>query len=70
LPDINGIELVTRLKQDEFTSKIPIVAVTALARMQDREQILQAGCEDYLSKPYMLNELENIICYYCQKIAN
>lgn len=61
LPDLNGLEVVRRLKQQPETSRIPIVAVTALAKIEDREKILAAGCDDYLCKPYMLEDLEAAI---------
>lgn len=64
LPDIDGTEVVRRLKQCPLTARIPVVAVTALARSEDRDRILAAGCNDYLSKPYDLGDLESIIYRY------
>jgi len=61
LPDFNGMEVVQRLKRNLQTSKIPVVAVTALAKAEDRERFLLAGCNDYISKPYMLDDLEALI---------
>lgn len=61
LPDLNGVEVIRRLKQQPETSRIPIVAVTALAKTEDREKILAAGCQAYLCKPYMLEDLETAI---------
>ena len=62
MPHISGIELVKILKIDWLTRKIPVVAVTALAREKEKRIILDAGFRDYLLKPYLLKELENIIC--------
>lgn len=62
LPDIDGAEVIRKLRQCPLTAKIPIVAVTALARNEDRDRILASGCNDYLSKPYDLDDLEAIIC--------
>lgn len=67
LPDINGLELVAKLKQDNLTSQIPIIAVTGLARKEDRERIFQAGCDAYLCKPYILGDLSDIISHYLGK---
>lgn len=61
LPDISGINLVITLKQDKITSKIPVIAVTGLALAEEREHIFKAGCDDYISKPYRLEDLEAII---------
>lgn len=68
LPDIDGLEIVTKLKQNELTSQIPIIAVTGLANKEDREQILRSGCDAYLGKPYLLNDLASIISNYLKKI--
>ena len=67
LPDFNGIEVVQRLKQNPQTNHIVVIAVTALARSEDRESLLLGGCDDYISKPYMLGELEDIICRYLNR---
>ncbi len=61
LPDIDGIELVSRLKQNLQLINIPIIAITALAKTEDRDRILQAGCVGYLSKPFDIDKLEAII---------
>jgi CheY-like chemotaxis protein len=61
LPDIDGIELVSRIKQNPQLINIPIIAVTALAKTEDRDRILQAGCVGYLSKPFDIDKLEAII---------
>lgn len=61
LPDLSGIEVVEQLKQHPLTMTIPVIAVTALARPQDRDRLFLAGCNDYISKPYMLEDLEALI---------
>ncbi|MFS0514499.1 response regulator [Nostoc sp. UIC 10607] len=61
LPGLSGIDVVRHLKQEPLTCTIPVVAVTALATTDDRERIFKAGFNDYISKPYMLEELEAII---------
>ncbi|MCT7949742.1 response regulator [Ancylothrix sp. C2] len=61
LPDIHGLELIGRLRNNPTTLKIPVVAVTALAQQEDRQRILQAGCAGYLSKPYLLEDLEAVV---------
>ncbi len=64
LPDLNGEEVVHHLKENPQTEDIPVIAVTALAREEDRDRLLRAGCIDYISKPYMLEELEARIRYH------
>ncbi len=61
LPDLNGIEVVRHLKHNPTTENIPVIAVTALASEEDRDRLLAAGCNGYLSKPYMIEDLEAIV---------
>ena len=61
LPDLNGNEVVRRLKQNPTTENIPVIAVTALAKKEDRDRLLAAGCSGYISKPYMIEDLEAIV---------
>lgn len=64
LPDLNGVEVVRHLKQNPTTKNIPVIAVTALARQEDRDRLLSAGCKEYITKPYMLEDLEAIVSIY------
>jgi CheY-like chemotaxis protein len=51
LPGQDGLSLTRQLKTDSRTASIPVVALTALAMMGDRERTLEAGCSGYISKP-------------------
>lgn len=56
MPKISGFEVCKRLKNDRATSEIPIIMVTALNEMGDIEKAIDAGTDDFLSKP--VNKLE------------
>lgn len=64
LPDLDGMEVCSRLRQNPLTTNIPVIAVTAMARAEDRERILEAGCNEYVSKPYAVDELEVLLSRY------
>ena len=51
LPEIDGWEATRRLKADPATRAIPIVALTAHAMASDRQKAMDAGCDDYHTKP-------------------
>jgi len=57
LPGLDGWEVARRLKADAATRAIPIIALTAHAMAGDRERALQAGCDDYDTKPVELPRL-------------
>ena len=51
LPEINGCEATRVLKKDPATSGIPLIILTAHATTDERERALQAGCDDFATKP-------------------
>ena len=51
LPGMDGFEVLRRLRGDDATANIPVVALTAFAMQQDRERASGAGFEGYLVKP-------------------
>jgi two-component system cell cycle response regulator DivK len=51
MPDIDGWECARRLKTEVATSAIPIIALTAHAMLDDRQKALDAGCDDFDTKP-------------------
>ena len=57
LPVMDGWEATRRLKADDVTRAIPVIALTAHAMERDREQAMQAGCDDYETKPIELERL-------------
>ncbi len=51
LPGMDGFEVVTKLKRNPDLHGIPVIALTAHAMKGDRERMIEAGCDDYISKP-------------------
>ena len=64
LPRKDGWEATREIKAHSEMAGIPIIALTAHAMVGDRERALQAGCDDYLSKPISLPELTRMIQKY------
>ena len=57
LPVLSGWEATENLKGNPCTGAIPVIALTAHAMAPDRDQALQAGCDDYDTKPIELSRL-------------
>ncbi len=66
LPEMNGLEAARRIRQQPESKSIPILAVTARVLPQAREECLQSGCTDYISKPFTPKELASRIAKLLQ----
>jgi two-component system cell cycle response regulator DivK len=69
MPDMDGVEALRRLRADERTASLRVLAVTAQAMQGDREQFLAAGFDGYLSKPVNVQELLGTVRRYCDGVA-
>ena len=57
LPVIDGWEATRRVKADDATRRVPVIGLTAHAMAGDREKAIEAGCDDYDTKPVELDRL-------------
>ncbi|HEY0635595.1 MAG TPA: phosphate regulon transcriptional regulator PhoB [Gammaproteobacteria bacterium] len=57
MPGVSGIELARRLRRDDYTKQVPIIMLTARGEEDDRVRGLDAGADDYLTKPFSPREL-------------
>jgi two-component system, cell cycle response regulator DivK len=67
LPGIDGVETLEKLRQDERTSSIPVLALTAQAMSGDRERFLEAGFDGYLAKPVDVGALIEAVQEHCDR---
>ena len=65
IPVINGWETARLIKSNRATKEIPVIAVTAHTLVEDREEAIAAGCDDYLAKPLnhqiLLDKIKNYL---------
>ena len=57
MPLLNGCEAIKQLKADQRCADLPIIAITARALVEIREQARMAGCDAFISKPFTMLEL-------------
>jgi two-component system, cell cycle response regulator DivK len=64
MPDMDGYQAIAAIRSSEQISKIPIIAVTAQAMVGDREKSLEAGADNYISKPIDVDALLELLGNY------
>ena len=65
LPDLGGMQALGRLRANDRTASIPVLALTAQAMDGDRERFLAAGFDGYLSKPVNVRQLIGTVRLHC-----
>jgi two-component system, cell cycle response regulator DivK len=66
LAGMDGLTALRRLREDERTASIPVVALTAQAMTGDRERFLEAGFDGYMSKPVNVVEFIGMVKRHCE----
>ena len=61
LPKMSGLEVTRRLRASPAFTRILIIGLTAYAMTGDREKVIESGCDAYLSKPFSIRELREMI---------
>ncbi|MFO7775551.1 MAG: response regulator [Candidatus Hydrogenedentota bacterium] len=57
MPELDGFQVCRALRESEITADTPIMAVTCLTKEEDIERIFEAGADDYLAKPFKVEQL-------------
>ncbi|MGD1920353.1 MAG: PleD family two-component system response regulator [Pleurocapsa sp.] len=58
MPKVNGIEVIETLRRNPLTNHIYTIAITGLVNPHQVQKIIDAGCDDYLLKPFLVGDLE------------
>ncbi len=69
MPEVDGLICTRKIRElaNDNAKKIPIIAVTANVQQGDREACLAGGMDDYLSKPFTLEEMHDKLCFWLHK---
>jgi CheY-like chemotaxis protein len=69
LPLVDGWTVTRKLREEPWAARTPIIAVSALAMQQDRQRAIDAGCDDFVSKPYAPAELRAVLARFLPESA-
>ncbi len=67
MPEMDGWTATGLIKRDPLTSYIPLIALTAHALPGDRQRAMDAGCDEYITKPMDLSEFVETVHYWVNK---
>jgi two-component system, chemotaxis family, sensor kinase CheA len=67
MPEMDGFEAMKKIRSNEEWQNIPIIIITAKAMLKDRIKCLEAGANEYISKPIDTNKLISILCTLLNK---
>jgi CheY-like chemotaxis protein len=67
MPEMDGYEVMQRIRSQERFRSLPIIAITAKAMRADREKCIQAGASDYIAKPVDMDQLLSLLRVWLQK---
>ena len=67
LPEISGLEVTRKLKENPELKQVPVIAVTAFAMKGDEQKIREGGCEDYISKPISVSRFIEVVKKHLSK---
>jgi len=71
LPGVDGLDLTRRIKANPKFHNVDIIAITAYGMIGDKEKILEAGCDNYISKPIDIKAFQKMIAdYFDKKLCN
>lgn len=66
MPEVNGYQVLKSLNEDPVTAKIPVVIISTLVEVSDREFALKLGADDYICKPIMPKLIQRMIEKYLE----
>lgn len=69
MPEMDGYEVTKIIRTKEWGKNLPIIAITAHALHGDRQKCLDAGMDDYLTKPIRITDIEKILNKYLKKVS-
>jgi CheY-like chemotaxis protein len=68
MPEMDGWTAIRLIKSDKRTSAIPLIALTAHVLLSDRQRAMDAGCDEYITKPMDLLDLVESVEYWLSKV--